>query len=221
MGQVGSAGERQLQLEYGTSDRAEKFYSDQMLDHLNPAMIKFVGLQEMAFIATSDSSGECDNSLRAGVPGFIHVIDPKTLAYPEYRGNGVMASLGNILENPHVGILLVDFVQDLIGLHINGSARIVEDDVIRADVPDLPANHSKGRTPERWVVVEVEEAYIHCRKHIPRMVPAPLDREWGTDDVRRKGGDYFDAKKTPRHNPGSARPLTEERPTRAKHARVS
>ncbi|AOW92355.1 pyridoxamine 5-phosphate oxidase [Rhodococcus sp. WMMA185] len=221
MGQFGSAGERQLQNEYGTADRAEKFYSDQMLDHLNPAMIKFVGLQEMAFIATADSSGECDNSLRAGVPGFIHVIDPKTIAYPEYRGNGVMASLGNILENPHVGIILVDFVQDLIGLHINGSARIVEDDAMRAEVPDLPPNHSKGRTPERWVVVEVEEAYIHCRKHIPRMVPAPLDREWGTDDVKRKGGDYFDAKKTARRTAPEGEPLAEKTTARGKHARVS
>lgn len=95
----------------------------------------------------------------------------------------------------------MDFVQDLIGLHVNGSARIVEDPVLRSDVADLPADHANGRIPERWVVVEVEEAYIHCRKHIPRMAPVPRHREWGTDDVKRKGGDYFDAKATPRHDP--------------------
>ncbi|PQP26249.1 pyridoxamine 5'-phosphate oxidase family protein [Rhodococcus opacus] len=200
MGQIGSAGERGLQSEYGTEDRAAKFYSDQMLDHLNPTMIEFVGRQEIAFIATADASGECDNSLRAGTPGFMHVIDSKTLAYPEYRGNGVMASLGNIRENPHVGIILVDFVQDLIGLHVNGTARIVEDQVLRSEIADLPADHTNGRIPERWVVVDVEEAYIHCRKHIPRMAPVPRHREWGTDDVKRKGGDYFDAKATPRHD---------------------
>ncbi|MGV9867004.1 pyridoxamine 5'-phosphate oxidase family protein [Rhodococcus koreensis] len=200
MGQIGSAGERRLQSEYGTEDRAAKFYSDQMLDHLNPTMIEFVGRQEIAFIATADASGECDNSLRAGTPGFVHVIDSKTLAYPEYRGNGVMASLGNILENPHVGIILVDFVQDLIGLHVNGSARIVDDELLRSEIADLPVDHSGGRIPERWVVVDVEEAYIHCRKHIPRMAPVPRHREWGTDDVKRKGGDYFDAKATPRHD---------------------
>src|SRR6476620_4231459 len=142
MGQIGSAGERQLQSEYGTEDRAAKFYSDQMLDHLNPTMIEFIGRQEIAFIATADASGECDNSLRAGTPGFMHVIDSKTLAYPEYRGNGVMASLGNIL---------VDFVQDLIGLHVNGSARIVDDEVLRSEIADLPVDHSGGRIPERWV----------------------------------------------------------------------
>ncbi|MCQ4119297.1 pyridoxamine 5'-phosphate oxidase family protein [Rhodococcus tibetensis] len=200
MGQIGSAGERSLQVVHGTEDRAAKFYSDQMLDHLNPTMIDFVGRQELAFVATADASGECDNSLRAGAPGFMHVIDPKTLAYPEYRGNGVMASLGNISENPHVGIILVDFVHDLIGLHVNGSARIVEDADLRSEIADLPADHTKGRVPERWVVVEVEEAYIHCRKHIPRMAPVPQHREWGTDDVKRKGGDYFDAKSTLRHD---------------------
>jgi uncharacterized protein len=47
-------------------------------------------------------------------------------------------------------------------------------------------------------VVEVEEAYIHCRKHIPHLQPVDRSRDWGTDDVRRKGGDYFDAKGTPR-----------------------
>jgi predicted pyridoxine 5'-phosphate oxidase superfamily flavin-nucleotide-binding protein len=40
--------------------------------------------------------------------GFLHIIDERTIAYPEYRGNGVMASLGNLLENPHVGIMLID-----------------------------------------------------------------------------------------------------------------
>ena len=44
------------------------------------------------------------------------------------------------------------------------------------------------------VVVEVQEAYIHCRKHIPRMVPILRERSWGTDDARRKGGDHFGAK---------------------------
>lgn len=197
---IGSVGERILQWKFGTQERATRFYSDQMLDHLNPAMIEFVGRQEIAFVATADADGECDNSLRTGEQGFMHVIDPRTLAYPEYRGNGVMASLGNIAENPHVGILLVDFVRDLVGLHINGSARIVEDEDLRAAVPDLPADHGGGRLSERWVVITVQEAYIHCRKHIPRMVPAPRHRCRGTDNAPRKGGDYFDAKSTPRQD---------------------
>ncbi|MFG1790921.1 pyridoxamine 5'-phosphate oxidase family protein [Nocardia sp. NPDC049149] len=190
----GSDGEHELQDRYGTQERAGRFYDDQVLDHLNPTMIEFIGRMDMAFIATADKHGECDSSFRAGLPGFLHVIDERTIAYPEYRGNGVLASLGNILENPHVGIMLLDFVRDLIGLHINGAARIVEDDALRRSVTGLPENH-KGRAAERWVVVDVEEAYIHCRKHIPHLVPADREqREWGTDNVRAKGGDYFGAK---------------------------
>ncbi|MFE2956636.1 pyridoxamine 5'-phosphate oxidase family protein [Nocardia tengchongensis] len=190
----GSDGERELQERYGTEDRAQRFYSDQVRDRLNTHMIDFIGRMDMAFIATADKHGECDASFRAGNPGFLHVIDDRTVAYPEYRGNGVMASLGNVLENPHVGILMIDFVQDLIGLHINGTARIVDDALMRRCVPDLPAE-TRGRVPERWVVVDVVEAYIHCRKHIPHLVPAQREaRQWGTDNMRAKGGDYFRAK---------------------------
>lgn len=190
-GLPGSRGEHLLQCAYGTQDRAGRFYQDQVLDRLNDAMIAFVGRMEMAFVATADAAGECDSTFRAGPPGFLHVIDERRIAYPEYRGNGVLASLGNISENPHVGLLMVDFVTDLIGLHVNGRAAIVDDAVLRPECPGLPAEIDRGRSPERWVVVRVEEAYVHCRKHIPRLRPVPRTRDWGTDDVRRKGGDYF------------------------------
>lgn len=189
----GSSGEHLLQRAYGTRQRAERFYSDQVLDHLNNEMIEFVGRMEMVFIATADGHGESDCSFRAGPPGFIRVLDRRQVAYPEYRGNGVLASLGNISENPHVGLMLIDFVRDQIGLHINGRARIVEDEDLREQFAGLPVESVRGRSPERWVVVDVVEAYIHCRKHIPRLrhVEAGDGRDWGTDDVRRKGGDYF------------------------------
>ncbi|TLF78458.1 pyridoxamine 5'-phosphate oxidase family protein [Nocardia cyriacigeorgica] len=190
----GSDGEHELQERHGTQDRARRFYDDQVRDRLNDQMIEFVGRMDMAFIATADARGECDASFRAGEPGFLHVIDEQTLAYPEYRGNGVLASLGNIHTNPHIGILLIDFMRDLIGLHINGSARIVDDVALRAGVPGLPPSR-RGREAQLWVVVDVEEAYIHCRKHIPHLVPATREqREWGTDSVRAKGGDYFGVK---------------------------
>ncbi|BDU03899.1 pyridoxamine 5-phosphate oxidase [Nocardia cyriacigeorgica] len=190
----GSDGEHELQERHGTQDRARRFYDDQVRDRLNEQMIEFVGRMDMAFIATADAHGECDASFRAGEPGFLHVIDAQTLAYPEYRGNGVLASLGNIHTNPHIGILMIDFVRDLIGLHINGSARLVDDGALRSWVPGLPPSR-RGREAQLWVVVDVEEAYIHCRKHIPHLVPATREqREWGTDSVRAKGGDYFGVK---------------------------
>jgi predicted pyridoxine 5'-phosphate oxidase superfamily flavin-nucleotide-binding protein len=188
---TGSAGEHALQCAHGTEDRADRFYRDQVLDHLNPRMVDFVRRMDMMFIATADQLGECDASLRTGPPGFVYVHEPRLLAYPEYRGNGVLASLGNISENPHVGMLMIDFTRDIIGLHVNGVARIVGDEELRACWPDLPTETVRGRQAEHWVVVEVAEAYIHCRKHIPRMQPVPRNRDWGTDDARRKGGDYF------------------------------
>jgi uncharacterized protein len=190
----GSTGEHLLQAAYGTAERAARFYSDQVLDHLNPKMTEFIGRMDMAFVATSDAHGECDCSLRTGPPGFIEVLNNRTLAYPEYRGNGVLASLGNISENPKIGVLMVDFVTDLIGLHVNGTASIVEDAVLRGEHPELPVDNERGRIPERWVLVNVVEAYVHCRKHIPRMVPVDRSRGLGADEALPKGGDYFGAK---------------------------
>lgn len=197
----GSVGEHALQCAYGSRERADRFYADQLRDRLLPAMIAFIRRMEMMFVASADAEGECDASLRAGPVGFIEVIDARTLAYPEYRGNGVHASLGNISENGHVGLLMVDFVDDMIGLHVNGTAEIVPDDLFRGTHPAVREDPSRGRRAERWVVVHVEEAYIHCRKHIPRMARITEKREWGTDDPARKGGDYFGAKGTPRTAP--------------------
>ncbi|MFH8367995.1 pyridoxamine 5'-phosphate oxidase family protein [Streptomyces sp. NPDC018031] len=226
----GSDGEHALQQRLGTVERADRFYDEQVLDHLNPRMREFVARQEMFFLATADRHGECDSTFRAGPPGFLRVFDDRTLAYPEYRGNGVLASLGNIEENPHVGILLLDFLRDRIGLHVNGTARLVEDAEMRTLRTGLPVDPVPGRRAVVWVEVTVEEAYIHCAKHIPRLAravpaqprrarpsgpgdedapppgpdrerpgrepePAPerRDQDWGTDDVRRKGGDFFGA----------------------------
>jgi predicted pyridoxine 5'-phosphate oxidase superfamily flavin-nucleotide-binding protein len=188
----GSAGEHELQEELGTRERADRFYAGQVLDHLNARMREFARAQEMFFVATADGRGECDAAFRAGPAGVLHVLDAKTLCYPEYRGNGVMASLGNIRENPQIGLLLIDFGRDRIGLHINGRARVVADGEMRALHPGLPADPNRGRRPVVWVETEVQEAYVQCSKHIPRLVPAPLRRRaWGSDSPRHKGGDYF------------------------------
>lgn len=187
----GSAGEHVLQERLGTTQRAGQFYRSQLVRELTPVMREFIGRMEMAFIATSDSGGECDCSFRAGPAGFIRVLDDATIAYPEYRGNGVMASLGNMLVNPHVGVFLVDFTRDLIGLHINGEASIVPDSQMQELDLDRPEPDLPSRRPVQWVLVTVTEAYIHCSKHIPLLVPQSRVRHWGSDNPRHKGGDYF------------------------------
>jgi predicted pyridoxine 5'-phosphate oxidase superfamily flavin-nucleotide-binding protein len=201
----GSRGEHDLQERYGTLARARSFYRRQVLDRLNAGMREFIARQEMCFVATADASGEADCSFRAGPPGFVQVLDERTLVYAEYRGNGVMASLGNLAENPHVGMLFVDFTRDVIGLHVNGSARVFETPELLSLHPEVAtsaladaAGASFKASAERWVEVRVEEAYIHCAKHIPRMQKVPREIVWGTDDVRRKGGDFFAASCEPR-----------------------
>lgn len=188
----GSAGEHALQERYGTTGRADRFYEQQVSDRLNMRMQDFIGRMEMAFVSTSDANGECDATFRAGPPGFMRVLDEQRVAWPEFRGNGVMASLGNLSENPHVGLLFVDFFRDIVGLHVNGRSQIVEADDFLHEFPEhVPVDDVPGRRPERWVVVTIEEAYIHCSKHIPRLMPVPRHRAWGTDDVKAKGGDAF------------------------------
>ncbi len=191
------AGEYQLQCAWGTRERAQRFSDEQVRDRLLPSMVEFVRRMELAFLATADSAGECDSSLRAGPPGFIAVLDERRLALPEYRGNGVHASLGNVTDNPHAGLLMVDFTRDLIGLHVNGRATVVPDATLRADWPQLSEDTAPGRRATHWLLLEVQEAYVHCRKHIPRMAMLPRRRVWGSDDAGRKGGDYFGARETP------------------------
>jgi len=193
----GSGGEHYLQEKYGTRQRALRFYDKQVLNYLSPVMKEFIARQEVLFIATSDKHGECDCSFRFGKPGFVRVLNDNYLVYPEYRGNGVLASQGNITENPHIGMIFVDFFVSTVGLHVNGKAKIVENDELRKFQSNLPNDivdemESEGKCrPERWLMVEVEEAYIHCSKHIPLLKKSDKKIVWGTDDDGLKRSDFF------------------------------
>ena len=171
----GSAGEHNMQERYKTQDRAKSFYDRQMLDYLAELMQEFIAHQEMVFISTSDAQGECDCSLRTGDAGFIQVLNDKTLAFPDYKGNGVLASLGNISENPHIGLLFIDFFEDKVGLHVNGKVKTL-------DSQTLKKMHSNIMIDEKavfWTLISVEEAYIHCSKNIPLFNKRPQDEPIG------------------------------------------
>ena len=193
----GSEGEHHLQAKYGTTQRALRFYDKQVLNYLSPVMKEFIAGQELLFIATSDKHSDCDCSFRFGKPGFVRVLDDKYLLYPEYRGNGVMASQGNITENQHIGMIFVDFFVSTVGLHVNGKAKLVEHVELKQFRKELPRdvieemNVEGKHRPERWIMVEVEEAYIHCSKHIPLLKKAEKDITWGTDDDALKRTDFF------------------------------
>jgi truncated hemoglobin YjbI len=193
----GSDGEHYLQKKYDTEDRANAFYNAQVLDYLAPKMQEFIARQEFMFVSTADRHGECDCTSKLGTPGFIRVLNEKYIIYPERRGNGVFANLGNILENPHIGLLIIDFFHDTIGLHINGKARIVEHEDLLNYQENLPQsildemNMEGVKHPERWIMVEVEEAYVQCAKHIPLLKKEDKPIDWGTDSAAAKKVDYF------------------------------
>ena len=190
---MGRQSEERIQDERDSLNRAKRFYDKQVEDRLTPEMQEFIRRQPMMFVATADTGGSCDCSPRFGAPGFIKIVDPKTLAYPEFRGNGVLASLGNIAENPAIGLLFVDFLKTSVGLHVNGKAerRDPDDGPVTLDLVTQNYGTSGGRLVEQWVFVTIEEAYIHCSKHVPRFQPVPRNISWGTDDATLKSDQYF------------------------------
>ena len=94
----------------------------------------FIEQCPMFFIATADAQGQPDCSYKGGLPGFVRVLDDRTLGIPDYDGNGMYRTWGNALVNAHVGLLFLDFERQK-RLRVNGTARISQDDPLRDDWP--------------------------------------------------------------------------------------
>mgnify|MGYP003333304831 CR=1 FL=1 len=94
----------------------------------------FIERCQMFFVATADARGRPDCSYKGGLPGFVRVLDDRTLAIPDYDGNGMYRTWGNVLVNPHVGLLFLDF-ENPRRLRVSGTARLEEDDPLREQCP--------------------------------------------------------------------------------------
>src|SRR5882672_5689642 len=94
----------------------------------------FIHRCPMFFIATADAHGHPDCSYKGGLPGFVRVIDDRTLAIPDYDGNGMYRTWGNVLVNPHVGLMFLDFEQPK-RLRVNGTAELRKDDPLLGEYP--------------------------------------------------------------------------------------
>lgn len=94
----------------------------------------FIERCPMFFVATADAHGHPDCSYKGGLPGFVRVLDDRTLAFPDYDGNGMYRSWGNVLVNPHVGLLFLDF-ENPKRIRVSGTAQIVENDPLRIEYP--------------------------------------------------------------------------------------
>lgn len=80
------------------------------------------------FLATADAEGRPDCSFKGGTPGFVRIVGTDELAFPDYDGNGMFKSLGNVVVNPAVGLLFIDMGEKPRRLRVNGTARVVRDD---------------------------------------------------------------------------------------------
>lgn len=94
----------------------------------------FIERSPMFFLATADADGHPDCSYKGGLPGFVRVLDNQTLAIPDYDGNGMYRSWGNVLVNPNVGLLFLDFEESK-RIRVNGTAEISDSDPLLAEFP--------------------------------------------------------------------------------------
>ena len=94
----------------------------------------FIQRCPMFFIATADAHGQPDCSYKGGLPGFVCVLDDRTLVIPDYDGNAMYRTWGNVLVNAHVGLLFLDF-ENPKRIRVNGKAQLREDDPLRTEYP--------------------------------------------------------------------------------------
>ena len=148
----------ELRSSYGQpSERAVK----KSLDRLDRHCRQFIGLSPFVVLATAGADGRVDCSPRGDPPGFVEVLDDRTVLLPDRPGNNRVDSLGNVLENPQVGLLfMIPGVNET--LRLNGRATLT------TDPARLEPLSVKGRAPRSGLVVEVEEVFLHCTKALVR-----------------------------------------------------
>jgi hypothetical protein len=128
----------------------------------------FVASQRSVFLATASAGGQPYVQHRGGPAGFLHVLDPHTIAFADFAGNRQYISLGNLAENPKVHLFLIDY-QHRQRVKIWGEARVVEDDP--ALLRRLTPMGYKAK-PERAIVIRVTAWDANCPQHIPQRLEA-------------------------------------------------
>lgn len=118
----------------------------------------FIESRDMFFLATCDADGFPQCSYKGGDPGFVRVLDERTVAFPSYDGNGMFLSLGNIRRQPRVAMLFVDFHQPN-RLRLNGVATVDEHDPLAAGMPGA----------QLVVRVRATHVFPNCGRYIHRM----------------------------------------------------
>jgi predicted pyridoxine 5'-phosphate oxidase superfamily flavin-nucleotide-binding protein len=140
----------------------------------------------MVFVATADADGHPDCSYKGGLPGFVRVLDDRSLAFPDYDGNGMYRTWGNVLVNPRIGLLFIDFEESR-RIRVNGSAQVREDDPLRSEFPGavfivrVRATHIFPNCPRYIHKMQVVEHSVYA----PRPDYTPPVPAWKTFDAFR------------------------------------
>jgi len=151
-------GSRQLQDQFETRKLADRLVEVLARDEFTDDDRAFIESRPLFFIATADAEGHPDCSHKGGLPGFVRVVDRQTIAFPSYDGNGMFKSLGNLIVNPHVGLLFIDFESPK-RLRVNGEASV------HADDPLLP----EFVGAQLMVRVRAKAIFPNCPRYIHRM----------------------------------------------------
>ncbi len=148
---------RQMQDKFGTRKMADRIaeFAPPMIIAENKAMIEAM---DMFFFATADAQGRPQVSYKGGDPGFVKVVDETTLAFPIFDGNGLFLSTGNVLANPNVGMLFIDFMNPH-RIRVNGSASIQDNDPLMSQYPGAVM----------IVRVAVREIFGNCPRYVHKM----------------------------------------------------
>jgi uncharacterized protein len=126
------AASRQLQDAFDTRRLADRIAERLVRSSFTEEDVAFIGAQPLFMLATADAQGWPDCSYKGGLPGFVRVLGVRTLAFPCYDGNGMFRSLGNLLVNPRMGMLFIDFEQPR-RLRVQGRAGVHRDDPLLAE----------------------------------------------------------------------------------------
>jgi predicted pyridoxine 5'-phosphate oxidase superfamily flavin-nucleotide-binding protein len=140
-------GNRELQDAFGSralADRLEQRLSRERFSEEDAAFIASLGF---FFLATADAEGRPDCSFKGGPAGFVRVVAPDLLVFPDYDGNGMFKSLGNIGVNPHVGMLFISMGDAPKRLRVNGRAEVVREDPLIDAIPGGPGTPRRPSEP--------------------------------------------------------------------------
>jgi uncharacterized protein len=151
-------GNRRLQDKFDSRRIADRLEQVTLHQCFNGSDVAFIENADMFFLATADAEGWPDVSYKGGLPGFVQVTAQDELAFPCYDGNGMFKSMGNLLVNPKVGLLFVDF-QKPNRMRVQGTASVSDDDPLM------------GRFPGAQMIIRVkaERIFPNCPRYIHKM----------------------------------------------------